>query len=48
VLNESSRGSTIEAVVSRMKSLSMVELDANEDSHHQPKSRIRFIAISAT
>lgn len=40
VINESSRGSTIEAVVSRMKSLSY-----NND---EQKSTIRFIAVSAT
>ncbi len=40
VINENSRGSIIEAVVSRMKSLSY-----NID---EQKSSIRFIAVSAT
>jgi ATP-dependent DNA helicase HFM1/MER3 len=40
VINENSRGSTIEAVVSRMKALSY-DMD-------EKKSSIRFMAVSAT
>ena len=47
VLGENSRGATIEAVVSRMKSFASHSPQSSHETERQP-NQLRFIAISAT
>ena len=47
VLGENSRGATIEAIVSRMKTFASHSTGYESEQQQQP-SQLRFIAISAT
>lgn len=48
MLNDSSRGATMEAVVSRMKTVNVVFKAENPALENQMKTHIRFVAVSAT